>query len=78
MSVKNWRCSNCELAVHSPQSVWASVALCCKTTANRATSVKRNCSMRCGASHLSDLVVRMVPLVAMSNHTVSLQIPIAA
>jgi len=78
MSAKTWRWSNCELAVHSPQAVWASAAMCCKTTADRITGIKQIWPVSCNACYFRGLAASGMVMPPMSNHTVALQIPIAA
>jgi len=77
MSTKTWRRSNSELTLHSPQPVWASAAVCCKTTADRAIGIRQIWPVSWTAGRLRRLAARMVAMKGMSNHTVAPQIPIA-
>ena len=76
MSAKTWKWSNCELTAHSPQPVWAGASFCCEISADRASGAKQNWPVSCTACRLKALASSVVLMVAMSNYTVALQIPI--
>ena len=77
MSATTLRWSSCELTAHSPQPAWASAALCCEISVNRAVGVKQIWPVSCHECRLRGLAARLVTMTVMSNHTVALQIPIA-
>ena len=78
MNAKTWRWSNCGLTAYLPQPVWVSAAFCHETSTDRATGVKQIWPVSWIACRLSSLAASVVAMVAMSNHTAALQIPIAA
>lgn len=78
MSGKTGIQSNGALTPHSLQSRWASAPLCRETSADCATGAKQIWPVSWTACRLSGLAASVMPVVAMSNHTAALQIPIGS
>ncbi len=77
MNKRTSRCSNRLPTQHSPEPVWISFALSCKTVGDGAAGQQRMWCIKARSRSLRGIPVGLFAMVTVSNRAVVLQIPIA-
>jgi hypothetical protein len=77
MNTRTLRCSNCLPTQHSPEPVWISFAMSCKTVDDCADGQRRMWCIKARSRSLRGISVGLFALVTVSNRAVVHQIPIA-